>query len=555
MGTKRTDLKKRRGIYFTPPAISSLLVSWAVRTPGERVLEPSFGDCGFLSALRDGFAAIGAPEPWQQIFGCDVALSAFKNSLVPLLASGADDQHFLKADFLTLAPSNFSVSGFDVLIGNPPYVSHHNMFKIQRARASKVGYDEAFRLSGMASLWAYFVFHSLRFLLPKGRMAWLLPGSLLNADYSKPLLHELARRFQRIAVVSLQERLFLGDGASETTEILLCDGFGVEGSSAVEVVSARDLTECAELLKQWGKTTWSPAKLNGRSVLALTSDASLSSFRRVGAAIEARRLGDLARIAIGIVTGDNRLFVVNDAIARQHHLPMCGLRPILAKASIAQGLKLLKRDFSSAQKRGSRCLLVDARSGCEPVDRYFDAVPEHTRAENVTFSKRIDWRIPDDRQAPDAFLPYMQHNGPRLVLNNCGVNSTNTIHRVYFRPDVTTHQAKLAAISVLSSFSQISAEIEGRSYGAGVLKHEIREANSIQILLPRAVSPDSINRTLAIIDRLLRQGSFAGATAAADLLLASALPEILPCEVLESLRTLLQLLRSRRQQVKLDNDG
>lgn len=42
------DLRKARGAFFTPPAIASFIVDWAVREPTDRVLEPSAGEAEFL---------------------------------------------------------------------------------------------------------------------------------------------------------------------------------------------------------------------------------------------------------------------------------------------------------------------------------------------------------------------------------------------------------------------------------------------------------------------------------------------------------------------------
>lgn len=83
MTIQRNGLKKRRGIFFTPPAVSTTLATWAIRSPLERVLEPSFGDCGFLTALQKRFSAIGSEQPWQQIYGCDIGSTAFDRYLGP----------------------------------------------------------------------------------------------------------------------------------------------------------------------------------------------------------------------------------------------------------------------------------------------------------------------------------------------------------------------------------------------------------------------------------------------------------------------------------------
>src|SRR6185295_1158565 len=150
-------------------------------------------------------------------------------------------------DFLTLTPDSFGGQLFQAALGNPPYVSYHNMFKIQRAAAARIGFDTSFRVPLTANLWSHFVFHSLRFLAPGGRMAWVLPSSILHAQYGRTLLDELRQRFGRVAIISLEKKVF--DDTTENSEILLCDGYGQTANAFVDVANARTLAACATLLR------------------------------------------------------------------------------------------------------------------------------------------------------------------------------------------------------------------------------------------------------------------------------------------------------------------
>ncbi|MNS65435.1 hypothetical protein D3C72_986000 [compost metagenome] len=150
-----------------------------------------------------------------------------------------------------------------------------------------------------------------------------------------------------------------------------------------------------------------------------------------------------------------------------------------------------------------------------PVWDYLNTFGDDRRATVSTFQKRSVWSQTTDGKIPDAFLPVMHHTGPRLVLNPDGYNCTNTIHRVFFETALSTPQRQLLAISLLTTFSQISAELCGRRYGSGVLKHEPRDAEQILLFLPE-VSDMAISATYNRIDALLRTGDAAGARALAD---------------------------------------
>ena len=550
MKTKPTGIKKRRGVFYTPPELSGLLADWAVRSPRDRALEPSFGGCNFLASLQHRFNQLGSTRPWERIFGCDIESSAFTKYLTKLIPNEFDRRNFLKADFLTLTPNSFDGKLFQAALGNPPYVSNHNMFKSQRAAAIRVGFNDTFRLRLTGNLWSHFVFHSIRFLAPGGRMAWVLPSSILQAQYGRTLLDELRQRFGRVAIISLEKKVF--DDTTENSEILLCDGYGRSANAFVDVANAKTLAACATLLRGWNSPPSRFLSLTNRAVPSLISRRRLVAFRRIARSPQTVSLAARARLSIGVVTGANNIFVVSADTAQAHKLPNGVLTPILAKFDIARGLTIRQADFRVAIKSGVRCLLVDASGGKIPrtVIQYFARIPIKTRNQNVTFAKRTDWRIPDAGAIPGGFIGYMHHTGPRLILNSCRVNSTNTVHRVYFDSKVTNPQRRLLAICMLSTFSQLSAEIEGRTYGSGVLKHELREAGSIQLLIPPTVSDRQINTRFRTIDRLLRSGKSAAAQTAADRFLSSHFPALVSNLALIEMRDDLNYLRQRRHKQK-----
>jgi adenine-specific DNA-methyltransferase len=517
---KRTK-KKRRGVFYTPASLSDILCQWAIRDTKDLVLEPSFGGCGFIQALTKRFEALGSGRPTDPIYGCDIDLRAFVH-LKKLARPKPISSHFIKADFLQLAPANFRVAEFDVVIGNPPYVSYHNMFDEQRRIAVQIGKLGDFQLGRISSLWAYFVLHGLKFLKVGGRAAWILPGSLLNADYGKELLHGVSPHFDRVAVVSLSQRLFLSEGTDESSEILLCDGWKLgPARHGVEVRTVATLEQCRNLISSWHDKSWRGASLNGRVMFTVLSHKALAEYHELLKSESVTTLGKVAKVLIGIVTGDNGFFIIDRETAKKAGISLQQLSSILSKFRLAPGLILKPGDLMEARKSGERCLLVNRHfleRSAPAVKRYLERLPKDAIQKNATFAKRSIWHCPDDGKIPDGFFPYMNHIGPRLVLNSAAVNSTNTVHRVYFKPGITASEKKVVAISMLSTFSQLSSEIEGRTYGSGVLKHEPSEATNIHLFLPKNISASDITRTGKTIDRLLRARAFDEARDEADLL-------------------------------------
>ncbi|HUF97461.1 MAG TPA: N-6 DNA methylase [Ilumatobacter sp.] len=113
--------RKLLGAWYTTPALVELLSAWAadsaiaaLASSSEpirlRVLDPSCGDGRLLSAVADRLEASGAVA---ELVGCDVSLEA--------LTSITDERiRTVHADALA---HDWSSGPFDIVIGNPPFLS------------------------------------------------------------------------------------------------------------------------------------------------------------------------------------------------------------------------------------------------------------------------------------------------------------------------------------------------------------------------------------------------------------------------------------------------
>ena len=104
------------------------------------------------------------------------------------------------------------------------------------------------------------------------------------------------------------------------------------------------------------------------------------------------------------------------------------------------------------------------------------------------------YRVPSIWE-PDCFFFRQIYDFPRIVVNKAGATSTDTIHR--FRSHVAPSRV---AANLYTHLTAASAEIEGRSYGGGVLELEPTEAE-------RLMAPKQLNRAMSIteVDSLVRE--------------------------------------------------
>lgn len=55
--------RKARGAFFTPDALTAYMCRWALRSPADRVLEPSCGEAAFLLAAAQRLDELKALRP------------------------------------------------------------------------------------------------------------------------------------------------------------------------------------------------------------------------------------------------------------------------------------------------------------------------------------------------------------------------------------------------------------------------------------------------------------------------------------------------------------
>ena len=202
------------------------------------------------------------------------------------------------------------------------------------------------------------------------------------------------------------------------------------------------------------------------------------------------RLGSLADVDVGIVTGRNSFFTFTDEQARELALgPYCV--PLVSRSAQLSGLVYDTDCRASDLAAGHRTWLLNA-----PPDPADPALLAHISAGEAAAvhtgykcSIRTPWWTTPSLWVPDLFLLRQIHLAPRLTVNAAAATSTDTVHRARLHAGVDA--GALAAVfhnSVTFAF----AEIMGRSYGGGILELEPREAEQLPIPPPAHASADLV---------------------------------------------------------------
>lgn len=542
--------RKSIGAFYTRNDVTAVLCGWAIRAASDKILEPSFGGCGFLDASLEVLAALGCEQPEENVFGCDIAEAAFTH-LRERLPNTHDGLRFAKADFLTLNPAALGGRIFDAVVGNPPYISHEKLSNTQRVSVRLWQDAQAFKLTGRPSLWAQFVLHSASFLQVGGRMAWVLPGSFSTSYYARQVHDWLRSFFRRTVAISVSERLFLTEGTEETTVIVLAEGYS-EGCEigTLSWVQCESAEQLAAVIGRWEVATDDVAReLGSKRVL---DQRFYDAFQQFVLRDDAAVLGDVLDVKIGLVTGDTPFFIrrPRDWVSLGVSAP--NLRHILPKSKWVRGIQISPKDVHQYQLDELPCLMFHPiRTTSASVISYLASYSEDDLRANATFKKREKWYLPDDERIPDLFGVFMTHHGPRMMANFAQINATNSYYRLYYKPKMRATDGLLCAISMQSTVTQFSAEVNGRPRGSGALKLEPSEFRQLPVFGRGNTNYWEVRGAFDRIDQLLREGDEEAATAEADKFLFQKLS---PAEV-ASLSTLREGVASARRRRLLRRGG
>ena len=348
----QVNRRRRLGAYYTPRDVATTMARWALDGGTGPLLDPSYGGCAFLDAAGLVLGERGIEGPYEQLYGVDID-SACANAVES--DTRLVDANFTTNDFLKTSPAQLSSAPFAAIVGNPPYVRHHWMTEEQRETARIVAAASPINLPATASLWAYFLLHSLEYLAVNGRLAMLVPEAILQADYAEPVRAALRQRFATTRFVHIRERLF--EGTEEAVVLVACSGFGRCGESREAAVDSVDEIESALASSDGGSREAKAVPVRGRRI----DPEALALLRRLEESPEFLRVSELATVRVGIVTGANGHFIRSRRNLDDLGVPEPSRHPIVARTRWLRGLALDDEDHERLAENEGRAFLVRPR--------------------------------------------------------------------------------------------------------------------------------------------------------------------------------------------------
>jgi adenine-specific DNA methylase len=527
------ELRKARGAFFTPEPVARYITEWAVRTIGDRVLEPSCGEASFLLAAVDRLADLRGDTLDLQLGALDgVELhEASAAAARRLLDQAGVDAQILVGDFFCVPPTG----SYDVVIGNPPYVRYQDFSGETRARSRAAALRAGVGLTNLASSWAAFTVQSALFLRDGGRMGLVLPAELLSVNYAAEVRRFLLESFAGVDLVLFTERVF--PGVQEEVVLLLAEGYR---QGPTDHASIHQVRNAAALPTTGAGKTWRPARPADKWTPSLLSSDALSVYTALISNAGFTNLEAWGDTTLGMVTGNNKFFALSPTRTAELGLRSSDLLRLSPPGSRhLRGLSLSTSALAELGRHDGATWLFRPAEEPSPAAWAYIAAGETTNV-HTAYKCRVRtpwWRVPYVPPA-DLLLTYMNADTPRLSTNTARAAHLNSVHGVYLRSDVRALGMELLPVASLTSMTLVGAETVGRAYGGGMLKLEPKEADLLPVPAPAAVAAaaDQLRALRPRVAALLRGGQLLDAVSLVD--------DVLLVGQLGMSRTQVELLRA-----------
>ncbi len=519
MGKPETSLQKLRGGYYTPPPIARFLVEWAVQSPTGEVFEPSCGDGVFFESIVRRLSDLKVPKEkiLEHVYAVEINEEEYrkaKEKLAGLVGGNRNSANVYNADFFETYLTKFADKKFSAIVGNPPFIRYQYFEDKSRQKAIDIMESFGLKMTKLTNAWVPFLVTSSHLLSEKGRLAMVTPAEILQVKYTAQLRSFLSQFFSAITIITFKKLVF----PSIQQEVVLLLAEKNNGEHGINIVELDDINCLNNYIHQLppkkelkpvdhSTEKWTKYFLSKQEILLL---------RKLRNDPRLKKFGDLAEVDVGIVTGKNEFFVIDEATKNTHDLGGYVL-PLVGRSGNLKGFVFRKSDWNGAMKNNGKAYLtifpgVSLEKLPENVREYIKSGENKKYQAGYKCRIREPWYVVPSVWVPDAFLLRQIHKFPKIILNQTDTVCTDTIHRVRFKNNA---EKKLATLCFHNSLTFAFSEIMGRSYGGGVLELEPSEAEALPIpyfkvsndllneLDQKLKSEDDIEAVLDTTDNLL----------------------------------------------------
>ncbi len=497
--------QKLRGGFYTPtPLVEFCLDRLRPLLPARgdlKILEPSAGDGAFLRGIASNPALGKRTKEMLAVEPLDLEAEKCRRSFA---RSRIDGSVYVESAVKWGADSE---QWFDAAVGNPPFVRYQFISAWDKAQIARLGERLGLSFAGVSNLWLPVLVAALSRVRPNGAFSFVVPTEILTGLSARLLREWLTTNSDGLRIDLFEP----GSFPEVLQEVVVLSGRRVE-----EPVAAPALT-IAEHGSDGSERSW-VHRLDPEHpswTRYLLTPTQLHAFDEARASDSVRSLGDLARFQVSIVTGANDFFSVSAADLAGFELEPWA-RPLLPRIRHAPGLLYTATDQAATREAGARSWLLDFSEQAEDPLGQTGAARYLREGRKRKLHKRYKCRIREPWfRVPQIvkgclLLSKRSHRYPRVIVNEADAYTTDTIYRGELRPDAAISARALSA-SFHSSLTLLAAELEGRSFGGGVLELVPSEIERLAI-----ATPAGAEEWMPRLDAIARSGDEEGVVAATD---------------------------------------
>lgn len=490
---KDSTEQKLRGAYYTPLQLADAMVSLFASENIRSILEPSCGDGVFLESLK----RTGKIEKLDRLTA--VEIDDKEVSKVSETFNQYDNIDIKCSDFFDYFEDCKDSEKYDLVLGNPPYIRYQYLSDRQRELQSKILQEQGMKANKLINAWVAFTVACTKMLSDNGKLVFIIPAEILQVAYAKDLRLFLSTQFAKITLITFEKLIFpveqevvvfVGEKSNTEKGIRIIEMEDLSGFDTLNI-NSNGFQQISHINEKWTKYF-----INHEDVNLLHCIREDERFRE---------FSELGVINVGITTGNNDFFSIDEDTEKRYHLNNVTI-PLIGRSSHAKGIYFTEKDHDFNFKSGKKSKLIKFKN--IPYEHYLEGHKEYISFGEINdhnkgykCSIREKWYIVPSIWVPDAFFLRRNNLYPKFVLNACEAVSTDTMHRIKFNDEI---DHEIALLSYYNSISFAFTEICGRSYGGGVLEILPSEVGNIMVPKIDTLSIEVKKDLLKKVDSVVR---------------------------------------------------
>lgn len=493
---ENTTQKKLRGGYYTPQKLADYITKLTLKDK-MKILEPSCGDGSFLRSIK-------------KILN-NKKYNIEKIDAIEYIKEESDKSEKIVEDIINANVINDDFYNFyvnckdryNLIIGNPPYIRYQYLTAFQREKQAQVLIKNKMKSNKLINSWVFFLVACIELLEKNGTIAFVIPAEIMQVAYAEDLRKYLSKHLSKINIISFNELLF--EDAEQEVVVLI----GTKKDKEIESLISNCLYDNVdEFIKKYNKTNLNYEKIitNDKWTRYYLNENENNAIEEIKKDNRFRRIGDIGLVNVGITTGNNDYFSLDDNNVKKYDLKKY-TKPLIGRSSQTHGLVFNEDDWNKNVNKGVKAYLLTINENINVEDmskeqqEYIKIGEDNKGNKGYKCRIRKKWYSVPSIWIPDAFLLRRSNIYPKFVLNGIDAVSTDTMHRIKIKDEYDNRKILL---SYYNSISLAFTELCGRSYGGGVLEILPKEAENIVIPNIDDMNEQNVNRLISILDDNIR---------------------------------------------------